>query len=433
LKLTRLIQLGLVTSTSLCLTGALSSCTSGDDSPSADPPGTPTSSAGNSSLAQAGAQTGPLGGGGSSSVAQAGSGSGSVTAGTASTSGGVSAEGGVSSGAGTTSSGGAVSAPCTNLPPNNGDTCVHAVQYGWCTQTWLGQSCQEACGKCSNGTAGTSSGGSSSAGSGSGGSGGSASGGNNSAGSGNLGGFGGGGGQPPVIDGGTQGWASRYWDCCKPECGWKEKVPSGSTPVQSCNQADQSLGANYTQASACDGGQNGAYMCGNFGPWAVSDTLAYGFAAVNMGSGYCGKCYQLEFSGSSHTAANDPGSQSLKGKTMIVQAINTGGVDGTQFDILIPGGGVGANNACSAQWSGVDLGEQYGGFYLACQKAHSFDYASSRSCAAQKCQSAFANKPDFLAGCNFFVNWLGAPDNPNLVFKETTCPAAITQLSGLKR
>jgi hypothetical protein len=45
----------------------------------------------------------------------------------------------------------------------------------------------------------------------------------------------------------------------------------------------------------------------------------------------------------------------------------------------------------------------------------------------------FGSKPDLLTGCNFFVNWLGAPDNPNLVFKETTCPAAITQISGLKR
>jgi Glycosyl hydrolase family 45 len=422
LKLTRLIQLGLVTSTSLGLAGVLGSCTSGDDSLAAEP--TAVTGAGNGSVAQAGSQTGPLGGG-TSSVAQGGSGSTTVTAGTSSTSGGVTAQGGVSSSGGITSGGGTgTSAPCTNLPPNNGDTCAHAVQYGWCSQAWLGESCREACGKCSNGTAGTSSGGSA----------GSSSGGNASGGGGNNnGGFGGGGGQPPVIDGGTQGWATRYWDCCKPECGWKEKVPGGSTPVQSCNKADQSLGGNYTQASACDGDQNGAYMCGNFGPWAVSDTLAYGFAAVNMGSGYCGKCYQLQFSGTSHTAQNDPGSQSLKGKSMIVQAINTGGVDGTQFDLLIPGGGVGANNACSAQWSGVELGEQYGGFYLACQKAHNFDYASSKSCAAQKCQSAFANKPDFLAGCNFFVNWLGAPDNPNLVFKETTCPAAITQLSGLKR
>jgi hypothetical protein len=425
LKLTRLIQLGLVTFTSLSLAGALSSCTSGDDPLAADPSG-PGTTAGNGSVGQAGAQTGPLGGGGTSAVTQGGSGNAIATAGTASASGGVTSQGGVSSGGGVTSQGGtATSTPCTNAPPNNGDTCAHAVQYGWCSQTWLGDSCREACGKCSNGTAGTSSGGSNAGGGGHGGS--------SSGGSSSNGGFGGGGGQPPVIEGGTQGWASRYWDCCKPACGWKDNVPGGTSPVHSCNQQNQSLGGDYGKANACDGDQSGAYMCGNFGPWAVSDTLAYGFAAVKMGSDYCGKCYQIQFTGSSHTAANDPGSQSLQGKTMIVQAINTGGVDGTQFDLLIPGGGVGEKNACSTQWSGVDLGEQYGGFYLACQKAHNFDYASSKACAAQKCQSAFASKPDYLAGCNFFVNWLGAPDNPNLVFKETTCPAAITQLSGLKR
>jgi len=399
LKLTRLIQFGLVTSTTLALSGGLSSCTGGDDSHAAEPTAGGVA-AGTGAGAQAGAAAGSLAGGGRSAVGQGGAGSSSVTgtAGNSSVTGGAAgsssggggaAQGGVSTSGGSSASGGTAAS-------NGGSVAT-------------------------SGNAGTSSGGLA----GSGGSG-------NVAGT-SAGGFGGGGGAPPVIQGGTPGWASRYWDCCKPACGWKDNVPGGSTPVHSCNEANQSLGADYGQANACDGNPAAAYMCGNFGPWAVSDTLAYGFAAVKMGSDYCGKCYQIQFTGSSHTAANDPGSQSLQGKTMIVQAINTGGVDGTQFDLLIPGGGVGDKNACSTQWSGVELGEQYGGFYLACQKAHNFDYASSKSCAAQKCQSAFANKPDFLAGCNFFVNWLGAPDNPNLVFKETTCPAAITQLSGLKR
>src|SRR6185503_2458595 len=91
-----------------------------------------------------------------------------------------------SGGAGPSGGTGNVDPPCTNLPPNNGDTCEHAVEYGWCTQDWLGESCRESCGKCSDGGAGTGSGGSSSGGSGNGG------------GSSN---YGGGGGQPPKLEG----------------------------------------------------------------------------------------------------------------------------------------------------------------------------------------------------------------------------------------
>ena len=412
MKLTRLIQLALATSTTLCLVAAVTSCSSGDESLDAAGAAGFTSGAG---FAASGAASSAFGGSsGTPSGAGSHAGTGVTSQAGSSTQGGVANTGGSAAVAGTSSV-----EPCTNLPPNNGDTCEHAVEYGWCKEAWLADSCRQACGKCSSGSAGT-------------GSGGSAAGGSASGGASSNGGFGGGGGQPPVLENGMPGWASRYWDCCKPACGWKGNVPGNSTPVSSCSKEDQSLGGNYDAKNACESGGS-AYMCHDFGPWAVSDTLAYGYAAVKMGSDYCGKCYQLQFTGSSHTAASDAGSQALKGKTMIVQAINTGGVDGTQFDLLIPGGGVGDFDACSSQWGSSDLGERYGGFYLACQKANGFNHAASKACAAQKCQSVFANKPELLAGCNFFVNWFGAPDNPNLVYEEVACPAAITQQSGLKR
>ena len=34
---------------------------------------------------------------------------------------------------------------------------------------------------------------------------------------------------PPIISGGMSGWASRYWDCCKPSCGWRA-TPAATTP-----------------------------------------------------------------------------------------------------------------------------------------------------------------------------------------------------------
>ena len=88
----------------------------------------------------------------------------------------------------------------------------------------------------------------------------------------------------------------------------------------------------------------------------LSDDLAYGFAAVSTGlseSDTCCSCYQLTFT-----------STSIAGKKMIVQATNTGGDVGEgQFDLAIPGGGVGLFNACSAQWGAPasGWGAQYGG------------------------------------------------------------------------
>lgn len=70
-------------------------------------------------------------------------------------------------------------------------------------------------------------------------------------------------------------------------------------------------------------------MCGNQSPWAVSDTLAYGFAATSIAGGteasWCCACYELTFT-----------STAIAGKKMIVQATNTGGDLGSnQFDISV--------------------------------------------------------------------------------------------------
>jgi hypothetical protein len=227
------------------------------------------------------------------------------------------------------------------------------------------------------------------------------------------------GGLPPIT-GGQNGWASRYWDCCKPACGWTANVHSGA-PMASCSQSNQSNGGNYDVQNACDGG--GGYMCWSGAPWSVDNNLSYGFAAGSGANYSCGRCYEIQFTGTGHSSANT-GAMSLKGKTMIVQVINNGGVSADQLDLLIPGGGVGALNACSRQWGTSDLGAQYGGFLAGCN--------GDKACVQQKCNSVFAGKPELLAGCNWFLGWYNAADNPNLVYKQIACPAAITQRSGLK-
>jgi hypothetical protein len=236
------------------------------------------------------------------------------------------------------------------------------------------------------------------------------------------------GGAPPVpgpneparLTSGSSGWASRYWDCCKPACGWKANVRTGN-PMNSCSQSDQVLSSADTK-NACDGGGGGAFMCWSGAPWSVSDTLSYGFVAASAGNYVCGRCYQVQFTGAGHNGSN-PGATSLVYKTMVVQVINNGGVAADQMDLLIPGGGVGALNACSTQWGNVDLGAQYGGFYAACK--------NDATCTAQMCQTAFAGKPELLAGCSWFLGWFSGADNPSFIFKQIACPSAITQKSGL--
>ncbi len=53
-------------------------------------------------------------------------------------------------------------------------------------------------------------------------------------------------------------------------------------------------------------------------------------------------CYHIQFTGQGFYTAADPGSQLIGGKHMIVKVSNTGSdVASKQFDLMIPGGGVG--------------------------------------------------------------------------------------------
>jgi hypothetical protein len=170
-------------------------------------------------------------------------------------------------------------------------------------------------------------------------------------------------------------------------------------------------------------------MCSNQSPWAVSDTLSYGFAATAIAGGtessWCCACYELTFT-----------SAPLVGKKLIVQTMNTGSdLSSNQFDLAvclsspiylhfplplanisqIPGGGVGQFNGCTNQWGAPSQGwgKQYGG-------------VDSRSAC-----------DDFPAalkvGCYWRLGWLQGADNPAVTFKQVACPAAITAKSGCVR
>lgn len=184
--------------------------------------------------------------------------------------------------------------------------------------------------------------------------------------------------------------------------------------------------ANPSTQSACSNGS--AYACYSFAPIVASSCLAYGFAAFN--SGNCGDCYQLTFTGTSKNGGNDPGSAALKGKQMIVQVVNIGDIDQNQFDLMIPGGGVGGNpRGCPMQWgSSVALGATNGGFITQCE-GQSTNYSTQETCVQNMCS---ALPSGIQSGCDWQVSWFGIANNPNLVYEKVTCPSALTQASGLQ-
>jgi hypothetical protein len=244
---------------------------------------------------------------------------------------------------------------------------------------------------------------------------------------------------PPLDDTACPGYATRYWDCCKAHCGWQGNVNPATEPMQSCDRADQSHGPVYDIQSACQTpAEASAFTCYSGAPWAVSDVLAYGFAAVPAQGDICGRCYQLEFDGTGHYSAQDPGSQALASKTMIVQATNIGfDVGGGQFDILTPGGGVGLFDACSYQWDvqTAELGATYGGFMTACQQMFPGDHNQQKQCVLGRCAAVFDDPglAELAAGCEWYVDWYEAADNPNLRFQEVACPPALVAITGIDR
>lgn len=150
-------------------------------------------------------------------------------------------------------------------------------------------------------------------------------------------------------------------------------------------------------------------MCSDQSPWAVNSTFAYGFAAVSIPDGsessWCCACYELTFT-----------STTVSGKKMIVQATNTGGdLSEGQFDLAIPGGGVGIYNGCTDEWGAPSSGwgAQYGGI-------------SSNTC------SSFPSA--LQPGCNFrFGDFFEGADNPTVDYRQVTCPKVLTDKTGCIR
>ncbi|NLB64535.1 MAG: hypothetical protein GX801_10605 [Fibrobacter sp.] len=265
--------------------------------------------------------------------------------------------------------------------------------------------------------------------------------------------------EPPKVTSGKTGWGSRYWDCCKPHCSWREEVDTNANPFKickNCNINDQEISAFVESPNAdewwhgyegtksgCDEG-GVAYTCYDHAPYAVCEDLAYGFVAAPGSEAACGKCFLLEFDGGNKEGNIKDSHRMLAGKRMIVMASNIGhDVEVGQFDIMIPGGGLGAFAAgCKVQW-GVDdtnedlVGVRFGGLLSKCQQTHGWDDISAlKTCVRGKCDALFGNKPDMKYlhdGCIWFVDWMHVADNPTYKYQEIDCPAELEQAYGSSR
>lgn len=264
----------------------------------------------------------------------------------------------------------------------------------------------------------------------------------------------------PIAGGASgKGHGTRYWDCCMPHCAWVENTSTVSKVCSVENQVTP-VAVSYdggqpqtTSRSGCEQ-RDGVYTCYDQSPWAACEDLAFGFAAVPLsGPDACGSCFQLEFDGRNQqvqydqNAEPDPGSAQLLGKTMIVMASNTGGdVGGGQFDIMIPGGGLGIfQQGCQNQWGSLDsavYGATYGGMREACRaedqaaQEQSQNYRphmpleEMKACVKNRCNQAFgANDAQvhLLEGCEFYADWMGAADNPTFSYQQVECPQALIE------
>ncbi|KAH7116901.1 endoglucanase [Dendryphion nanum] len=194
---------------------------------------------------------------------------------------------------------------------------------------------------------------------------------------------------------------TRFWDCCKPSCGWEDKAPV-TRPVQTC-KADGFSEIDLKAGTGCREGGTG-YLCTNQHPWAINDTLSYGFAGVflagyNLETHWCCACYQLDF-------LSDP----LKGKSMIVQASNTAFDVKTsdRFSLAIPGGNQTADDGCNKQYS---LDQTV------------FGQRGSGVGSKSDCDKL---PQDLRDSCKWRFDWFKDAAYPEVKYKRVACPKEIT-------
>jgi hypothetical protein len=219
------------------------------------------------------------------------------------------------------------------------------------------------------------------------------------------------------------GWATRYWDCCKPHCSWPEHA-NGNFSKQ-CTNKGQNESTDWGGGSVCSGG--GLMTCTSQIPFTIDgcSDMGFAFAAVPASDGgSCGKCYQLTFTGKGKYST-DANHRAIKDKKLIIMTTNIGGdVQQGQFDIMIPGGGVGMFNGCNQMGWGAQ-GAQYGGLLSDCETEKNYKAAATLSCLKEKCNSVFSGDAKAKQGCLFLAEFMHGAGNPMHEYVEVECPQVL--------
>jgi hypothetical protein len=155
--------------------------------------------------------------------------------------------------------------------------------------------------------------------------------------------------------------------------------------------------------------------------------MGFAFAAVPASNGgQCGKCFLLTFTGKGRFETKE-NHKRLKDKKLVVMATNIGyDVSGGQFDIMIPGGGVGIFNG-TAGYGWGNQGSQYGGLLYDCEENVGGGddqqvYEKRKECLIDKCNSVFSSDAEAKQGCLFLANFMEAAGNPEHTYVEVECP-----------
>ena len=142
---------------------------------------------------------------------------------------------------------------------------------------------------------------------------------------------------------GDKNTMTHYWDCSKPSCSWPGK-PGKPSSWCKMNAPDKSLPGPTDETSVADGGD--AITCSTQYPWIAQDAdgkkVLYGFAARSGETPACGQCYKLDFDNARNI------------DHAIVMVTNGGDSQEGNFDLLVPGGGVGQKNGCYQGPNGTD-------------------------------------------------------------------------------
>jgi len=216
---------------------------------------------------------------------------------------------------------------------------------------------------------------------------------------------------------------THYYDGCRPSCSYQQYTSeSFPTPVSFCDAEGENVLTDDAAVSVCEDGGTAA-TCKDHYPW-VQDRVLYGFAAMAGATANdipCGVCYQLTFSNARNI------------DSAVVMVTNAGDSEGSNIDLMVPGGGLGEFTTGLANYG-------WGQFYEYCSREEGVDTSSCMNkggfTSESVCDAALEGDNDAVDACHgALFNVFGQlgcdlddgfPPNLDVVSKvEVACPQVL--------